>query len=125
MHTLLDLRGSIPVGIDIKPAKIHEIRVFDQLLPEPGAFYLLDRAYLDFARLYTLTQCLAFFIIRARKDFRFRCVASQAVDKNTRLRCDQTIRLMSFYPLHGYPEHLHLTPHSHPQPNPQLIFLTN
>jgi hypothetical protein len=124
MHTLLDLRGSIPVGIDIKPAKIHEIRVFDQL-PEPGAFYLLDRAYLDFARLYTLTQCLAFFIIRARKDFRFRCVASQAVDKNTGLRCDQTIRLMSFYPLHGYPENLRRIRYCDRETDRQLIFLTN
>ena len=125
MHTLLDLRGSIPVGIDIKPAKIHEIRVFDQLLPEPGAFYLLDRAYLDFARLYTLTQCLAFFIIRARKDFRFRCVASQAVDKNTGLRCDQTIRLVSFYPLHGYPENLRRIRYCDGETDRQLIFLTN
>ena len=125
MHTLLDLRGNIPVGIDIKPAKIHEIRVFDQLLPEPGAFYLLDRAYLDFARLYTLTQCLAFFIIRARKDFRFRCVASQAVDKTTGLRCDQTIRLVSFYPLHGYPENLRRIRYCDQQTDRHLIFLTN
>jgi uncharacterized protein DUF4372/DDE family transposase len=125
MHTLLDLHGSIPVGIDIKPAKIHEIRVLDQLLPEPGAFYLLDRAYLDFARLYTLTQCLAFFIIRARKDFRFRCVASQAVDKNTGLRCDQTIRLVSFYPLQGYPENLRRIRYCDRETNHQLVFLTN
>ncbi len=125
LHTLLDLRGSIPVGIDIKPAKIHEIRVFDQLLPEPGAFYLLDRGYLDFARLYTLTQCLAFFIIRARKDFRFRCVASQAVDKTSGLRCDQTIRLVSFYPLHGYPENLRRIRYCDQQSARQLIFLTN
>jgi hypothetical protein len=125
MHTLLDLRGNIPVGIDIKPAKIHEIRVFDQLLPEPGAFYLLDRAYLDFARLYTLTQCLAFFIIRARKDFRFRCVASQAVDKSTGLRCDQTIRLVSFYPLHGYPENLRRIRYCDRETDRHLIFLTN
>jgi len=125
MHTLLDLRGSIPVGIDIKPAKIHEIRVFDQLLPEPGAFYLLDRGYLDFARLYTLTQCLAFFIIRARKDFRFRCVASQAVDKSTGLRCDQTIRLVSFYPLQGYPENLRRIRYCDRETEHQLIFLTN
>ena len=125
MHTLLDLRGSIPVGIDIKPAKIHEIRVFDQLLPEPGAFYLLDRGYLDFARLYTLTQCLAFFIIRARKDFRFRCVASQAVDKSTSLRCDQTIRLVCFYPLQGYPENMRRIRYCDPETGRQLIFLTN
>ncbi len=125
MHTLLDLRGSIPVGIDIKPAKIHEIRVFDQLLPEPGAFYLLDRGYLDFARLYTLTQCLAFFIIRARKDFRFRCVASQAVDKSTGLRCDQTIRLVCFYPLQGYPENLRRIRYCDQQTGRQLVFLTN
>lgn len=125
MHTLLDLRGSIPVGIDIKPAKIHEIRVFDQLLPEPGAFYLLDRGYLDFARLYTLTQCLAFFIIRARKDFRFRCVASQAVDKSTGLRCDQTIRLESFYTLQGYPEALRRIRYCDQESARQLVFLTN
>lgn len=125
MHTLLDLRGSIPVGIDIKPAKIHEIRILDQLLPEPGAFYLLDRGYLDFARLYTLTQCLAFFIIRARKDFRFRCVASQAVDKSTGLRCDQTIRLVSFYPLHGYPENLRRIRYCDRETDHQLVFLTN
>lgn len=125
MHTLLDLRGSIPGGIDIKPAKIHEIRVFDQLLPEPGAFYLLDRGYLDFARLYTLTQCLAFFVIRARKDFRFRCLASRAVDKSTGLRCEQTIRLVSFYPLHGYPEHLRRIRYGDRETHHHLIFLTN
>ncbi|MGA8452833.1 MAG: IS4 family transposase [Candidatus Acidiferrales bacterium] len=125
MHTLLDLRGSIPVGIDIKPAKIHEIRVFDQLLPEPGAFYLLDRGYLDFARLYHLTQCLAFFIIRARKDFRFRCVTSRAVDKSTGLRCDQTIRLESFYTLKGYPEALRRIRYCDQENARQLIFLTN
>jgi len=125
MHTLLDLRGNIPVGIDIKPAKIHEIRVCDQLLPEPGAFYLLDRGYLDFARLYTLTQGLAFFIIRARKDFRFRCVGSQAVDKSTGLRCDQTIRWASFYPLHGYPENLRRLRYCDREAHRQLIFLTH
>ena len=125
MHTLLDLRGNIPVGIDIKPAKIHEIRVFDQLLPEPGAFYLLDRAYLDFARLYTLTQCLAYFIIRARKDFCFRCVASQAVDKSTGLRCDQTIRLVSFYTLRGYPDCLRRIRYCDLETHRPLVFLTN
>jgi len=125
LHTLLDLRGSIPVGIDIKPAKIHEIRVFDQLLPEPGAFYLLDRAYLDFARLHTLTQCLAYFIIRARKDFRFRCVASQVVDKSTGLRCDQTIRLVSFYPLRGYPDCLRRIRYCDLETHRPLVFLTN
>jgi Transposase DDE domain/Domain of unknown function (DUF4372) len=125
MHTLLDLRGSIPVGIDIKPAKIHEIRVFDQLLPEPGAFYLLDRAYLDFARLYTLTQCLAYFVIRARKDFCFRCLSSQAVDKSTGLRCDQTIRLVSFYTLRGYPECLRRIRYCDLETRRPLVFLTN
>jgi IS4 transposase len=80
---------------------------------------------LDFARLYTLTQCLAFFIIRARKDFRFRCVASQAVDKSTGLRCDQTIRLVSFYPLHGYPENLRRIRYCDRETDRQLIFLTN
>jgi hypothetical protein len=80
---------------------------------------------LDFARLYTLTQCLAFFIIRARKDFSFRCVASRAVDKNTGLRCDQTIRLVSFYPLRGYPEPLRRIRYCDQQTHRHWVFLTN
>jgi hypothetical protein len=81
MHTLLDLHGSIPAFIDVTPAKIHEIHILGQLLPEPGSIYIVDRAYLDFERLYRLKQGLPFFIIRPRKRFAFRRLHSHPVDK--------------------------------------------
>jgi hypothetical protein len=80
MHTLLDLEGNIPTFIAVQPAKIHEIHMLDELLLEPRSIYLMDRAYLDFARLYALDQALAFFVIRSRKDFSFRRLASLPVD---------------------------------------------
>ena len=125
VHTLLDLRGSIPSFVAIYPAKIHEIRIFDQLVPEPGAIYLMDRAYLDFQRLYTLTQGLAWFIIRARKDFTFYRVASHPVDGASGVRCDQTIRLKSFYPARGYPERLRRIRYVDAETAKHLTFLTN
>ncbi|HLE37692.1 MAG TPA: IS4 family transposase [Candidatus Acidoferrales bacterium] len=125
VHTLLDLRGSIPSFLDISPAKIHEIHILDQLLPEPGAVYLMDRAYLDFGRLYTLTQCLAFFIIRSRKDFAFHRIYSHSVDKSSGVRCDQTIRLKSFYPAQGYPDRLRRIGYVDAKTGKHLTFLTN
>jgi hypothetical protein len=125
VHTLLDLRGSIPSFVAIFPAKIHEIHILDQLIPEPGAIYLMDRAYLDFQRLYTLTQCLASFIIRSRKDFTFHRVASHPVDAASGVRCDQTIRLKSFYPARGYPERLRRICYVDAQTAKRLTFLTN
>ena len=125
VHTLLDLRGSIPSFVAIYPAKIHEIRIFDQLVPEPGAIYLMDRAYLDFQRLYTLTQCLASFIIRSRKDFTFYRLASHPVDAASGVRCDQTIRLKSFYPARGYPERLRRICYVDVETAKRLTFLTN
>jgi len=125
LHTLLDLQGNIPAFISIFPAKIHEIRVFDQLLIEPGSIYLMDRAYLDFQRLYRLHQALAFFIIRARKDFRFQRLSAQAVDKSTGLRCDQSIRLQSFYPAKFYPVPLRRIRYYDAASEKNLVFLTN
>ena len=125
MHTLLDLHGNIPAFIAVEPAKIHEIRVFDQLVAEPGSIYIMDRAYLDFERLYTLKQTLAFFIIRARKDFRFHRLRSHPVDRRTGLRCDQTIRLKSFYPAKFYPEPLRRIRYRDAETAKHLIFLTN
>ncbi len=106
LHTLLDLEGSIPAYLDVKPAKIHEIHVLDELLFQPGAIYIMDRGYLDFQRLYRLHQSQAFFITRARKDFCFRRLAAAPVDKLTGLRCDQKIRLVSFYTAKFYPDPL-------------------
>ncbi len=125
LHTLLDLQGNIPAFGSIFPAKIHEIRVFDQLLIEPGSIYLMDRAYLDFQRLYRLHQALAFFIIRARKDFRFQRLSAQAVDKSTGLRCDQSIRLQSFYPAKFYPAPLRRIRYYDAESEKNLVFLTN
>lgn len=125
MHTLLDLHGNIPAFLSVAPAKIHEIRVFDQLLVEPGSIYLMDRAYLDFQRLYRLHQALAFFIIRARKDFRFHRLGARAVDKSTGLRCDQSIRLQSFYPAKFYPEPLRRIRYWDAASEKNLVFLSN
>lgn len=125
MHTLLDLHGNIPAFISVAPAKIHEIHVLDQLLVEAGSIYLVDRAYLDFERLYRLKQALAFFIIRARKNFYFQRVRSQVIDKDTGLRCDQIIRLKSFYPAKYYPEPLRRIRYHDADTNKNLVFLTN
>lgn len=125
MHTLLDLHGNIPAFISVAPAKIHEIHVLDQLVVEPGSIYLVDRAYLDFERLYALKQALAFFIIRARKNFYFQRVSSQGVDKDTGLRCDQLIRLKSFYPAKYYPEPLRRIRYHDADTDKNLVFLTN
>jgi len=125
VHTLLDLEGNIPAFITVKPAKIHEIRILDELLPEPGSIYIMDRGYLDFARLYHLHQGLAFFVIRARKDFRFHRLAALPVDKLTGLRCDQIIRLKSFYPARGYPEPLRRIGYHDAETDKTFVFLTN
>jgi Domain of unknown function (DUF4372)/Transposase DDE domain len=125
LHTLLDLEGNIPAFISVKPAKIHEIHVLDELLPEPGSIYIMDRGYLDFARLYRLHQALACFVIRSRKGFRFRRLGARPVDKLTGLRSDQTIRLKSFYPAHGYPDPLRRIRYHDAETGKILVFLTN
>ena len=125
MHTLLDLRGPIPCFIRITPARVHDVNILDQLIPEPGAFYIMDRGYLDFARLYRFTQASAFFITRSRKNITFRRVASFPVDSQTGLRCDQHIRLTSFYPLKGYPDKLRRIRYRDLQTDHCLTFLTN
>jgi len=91
LHTLLDLRGNIPTFISITDGKVHDVKVLDELLPEPGAFYIMDRAYLDFGRLYALNQFMGFFIIRSKSNTKFRRLYSHEIDKSTGLRCDQTI----------------------------------
>src|SRR5271157_5513896 len=125
MHTLLDLHCNIPAFVRVAPAKIHEIRMLDQLLIEPGSIYIMDRAYLDFQRLHVLHQALAFFIIRARKDFCFHRLSSQPIDKSSGLRCDQAIRLQSFYPAKFYPDRLRRIRYHDAATEKNLIFLTN
>lgn len=125
MHTLLDLRGNIPSFIRITEGKVHDVNILDELVPEPGAFYVMDRGYLDFARLYVLTQCLAFFVTRAKSNLDFHRLYSHPVDKATGLKCDQTIVLTGFYPSKDYPEKLRRIKYFDEENQETLIFLTN
>ena len=93
LHTLLDLRGSIPSFIHITEGKLHDVNILDRIAFEAGSFYVMDRGYIDFARIHTLHQAQAFFVVRAKSNLQFRWVYSRPVDKETGLRCDQTVRL--------------------------------
>ncbi len=125
LHTLLDLRGPIPTFIRITPAQMHDVNILDQLTPEPGAFYVIDRGYLDFQRLYRWTLAGAFFITRARKNFRFRRLVSHAVDKSSGVQCDQTIALTWFYSLKGHPAPLRRIRYWDAERGKRLVFLSN
>jgi hypothetical protein len=125
LHTLLDLRGQIPTFIHITPAQVHDVNILDLLTPEPGAFYVLDRGYLDFQRLYRWTQQGAFFVTRARKHFRFRRLLSHPVDKSTGVQCDQTIALVWFYTRKNYPARLRRIRYWDAPRKKRLVFLTN
>jgi hypothetical protein len=104
MHTLLDLRGNIPSFIEITKGTLHDVNILDILVPEAGSFYIMDRGYLDFERLYVLTQLLAFFVTRTKKNNKFRRIYSHPVDRTDGLRCDQTIMLVTPKSLVGYHE---------------------
>lgn len=125
LHTLLDLRGAIPAFIFISDGKLHDVNVLDVLLPEPGAFYVMDRGYLDFDRLHALHQAGAFFVTRAKSNFKFERVYSCPVDRTTGLICDQHIELTGFYSQRGYPERLRRIRFKDPQTGKTLVFLTN
>ena len=125
LHTLLDLKGNIPAFIKITDGKIHDVNILDELIPEPGAFYLMDRAYLDFARLYHMNLNKASFIIRAKSNFQFKRIYSHPVDKSTGLKCDQTIRLTGFYPSKDYPDKMRRVRFFDEENNHNLILLTN
>jgi IS4 transposase len=106
LHTLLDLKGNIPSFISITSAGVHEVNILDELIPEPGAIYIMDRGYLDFERLYVLHQCGSFFVVRAKSNTRLRRLYSTPVDKSSGLRCDQIVVPTVFYSRKGYPEKL-------------------
>ncbi len=125
LHTLLDLRGNIPTFIRITEALRHDVNILDDLLLEAGAFYIMDRGYLDFGRLYTFHQCMAFFVTRAKGNFQFRRLYSHPVDKSTGLRCDQIIVLTGFYASKDYPEKLRRISYVDKQTEQSLVFLTN
>ena len=125
LHTLLDLRGSIPSFIHISDGKMGDVNVLDILPMEAGAFYIMDRGYLDFARLYTMHQAGAFFVTRAKSNFNARRVYSASVDKATGVVCDQTMALNGYKSAKDYPEHLRRVRFKDPETGKTLIFLTN
>jgi transposase len=125
LHTLLDLRGNIPTFISITEGKVHDVNILDELIPEPGALYIMDRAYLDFDRLYTLNQCLAYFIIRSKINTKFRRLYSRKVDKSTGLRCDQIIVLTGVDSAKEYPEKLRRVKFFDKETGNRFSFLTN
>lgn len=125
LHTLLDLRGNIPTFIRITEALIHDVNILDDIIPEVGAFYIMDRGYLDFARLYIFHQCLAFFVTRTKGNFQFRRLYTHPIDKSTGLRCDQTIVLTGFYSSKDYPERLRRIRYVDKETEQNLVFLTN
>lgn len=123
LHTLLDLRGPIPSFINITDGKVADVNVLDILIFEAGSFYIMDRGYIDFKRLYKLHQTLAFFVTRAKSNIKCRRLYSRPVDKTTGLRCDQTIVLTQSF--EDYPEHLRLVKFYDAQNDLRLTFLTN
>ncbi len=125
LHTLLDLRGPIPSFIQITDGKVHDLNFLDEIIPEPAAYYVLDRAYLDFERLYRFHLAQAFFVTRAQRRFQFRRLYSRPVDKSTGLQCDQTIVLKNFYPGKKYPEKLRRVRYIDSTTGNRLIFLSN
>ena len=125
MHTLLDLRGCIPAFIHISDGKMHEVNVLDFLPVEAGAFYVMDRGYLDFARLYKMHQSGAFFVTRAKRGMDARRVYSAATDRSTGVICDQSIALNGYYIARYYPEHLRRIRFKDPESGKTLVFLTN
>lgn len=125
LHTLLNLRGSIPSFIKITDGTVHDVNVLDDLIPEAGSFYIMDRAYIDFQRLYLLKQESAFFVVRAKDNLQFERVYSHAVDKSTGLRCDQTIKLTGYITSKHYPEHVRRVKYFDVKNKKTLTFLSN
>jgi hypothetical protein len=125
LHTLLDLRGAIPAFIHISDGKLHDVNVLDMLQLEAGAFYVMDRGYVDFERLYAIHQAGAFFVTRAKSPMDARRVYSAPTDRSTGVICDQRVMLNGYYSARKYPEHLRRIRFKDPQSGKTLVFLTN
>ena len=125
MHTLLDLRGAIAAFIHISDGKMHDVNVLDILPIEAGAFYVMDRGYVDFARLYKMHQAGAFFVTRAKRNMNARRVYSTATDRSSGIICDQLIAMNGYYVAKDYPEHLRRVRFKDPETGKNLVFLTN
>ncbi len=125
VHTLMDLRGSIPCFIQVTAGNIHDLNILDELLFEPGSFYIMDRGYIDFGRLYALAQSLAFFVVRAKSNLDYSRRTSRQVDKSTGLRSDQTILLKGPKTSQAYPEPLRRISYLDTDTQKRFVFLTN
>ncbi len=125
LHTLLDLRGSIPTFIHISDGKLHDVNVLDILPVEAGAFYVMDRGYLDFARLHAMHQAGAFFVTRAKRGMDARRVYSSPAQRDAGVICDQRVMLNGFYAAKAYPDHLRRIRFKDPESGKTLVFLTN
>ena len=125
LHTLLDLRGNIPSFLHISDGKLHDVNVLDLLLPEPGAFYIMDRGYIDFDRLYQLHEAKSFFVTRAKSNLKAQRRYSHPVDRSTGLICDQTIVLTGFYSKRDFDTPLRRVRFKDPTTGKRLVFLTN
>jgi hypothetical protein len=125
LHTLLDLRGNIPSFIKITDGKRHDVRILDELIPEPGSYYVMDRGYLDFERLHAFSLRLAFFVTRAKTNLRYRRVDSKPINKTTGVRADQTIVLTGINTAEHYPDKLRRVRFFDVENKKKLVFLTN
>ncbi|MGB8433499.1 MAG: IS4 family transposase [Burkholderiales bacterium] len=125
LHTLLDLRGNIPTFLHISDGKLHDVNVLDLLLPEPGSFYIMDRGYIDFERLYRLHAAESFFVTRAKSNLKAHRRYSHPVDRSTGLICDQTVVLSGFYSRQDFDTPLRRIKFKDPETGKRLVFLTN
>jgi transposase len=125
MHTLLDLHGNIPTFIRITEGKVHDVNILDEFLPEPGALYVMDRAYVDFERLFVFTLCSSFFVVRTKTNILLQRRYSHPVDKSTGVRSDQTVILRAIESAKAYPDALRRVSYVDATTNKRLKFLTN
>jgi IS4 transposase len=125
MHTLLDLRGNIPTFIRITAGKVHDVNILDQIMPEAGAFYVMDRAYVDFQRLFFLTLSSAFFVVRTKTNVLLQRRYSHKIDPSTGVRSDHTVILTSFESASVYPDALRRVTYLDVEKKKRFKFLTN
>ncbi len=125
LHTLIDLRGNLPTSIYISDGKVHDVNAVDKLSLEENAFYVMDKGYVDFKRLYRMTSLKSFFVVRAKNNLKFRVIKSRAVDKSKGLRCGQTIRLTIKKSAKDYPLPLRRIKYYDKETDLLLVFLTN
>ena len=125
MHTLLDLHGNIPTFIRITDGKVHDVNILDEIVPEAGAFYVMDRGYIDFDRLYFFTLCSAFFVVRTKENVLLQRRYSHPVDKSTGVRSDHTVILTAIESVKVYPDALRRVSYLDAETNKRLKFLTN